>query len=395
MTRGFNLIERLGLGRVHASGAARIRSFRPLSRRSFLAGAAGAAGLGLAAGAGIRPAHAASTINFFGWQDYDTALDANGFFAANDLEVKSTYMTDNNEIIANAKNGGIGNMDITTPDLLYGPFMAEIGLFEPLDLAQLPNFEGLFAPFKTIRGARVGDQQFCLPFAWGNVILMYNADVVKEAPTSWLDMLKPEFTGKVGMAAEMSHLVIPFTMAVAKTQNATRITQAVLDEVYATLTKIKKEQARSIAPSFGDLAQQFASGEIVIAPAWEPVAVWAGDKAPPLKWSFPVEGSFSFIDNMALVKDAPHKEAAYKLLNQSLSPEAQAQAANKNMTAVTVQTALPLLDEKPRSLYPYDDVNGFWAKRGDGMPPLWPVEKEGDLVTLDDVLAGWENFLRA
>lgn len=393
MSREFHMLERLGLGRIHASGAARIRSFQPMSRRSFLAGAAGTAAF--ASGFGPRDAKAASTVNFFGWQDYDTALDAKGFFAAHDLEVKSTYMTDNNEIIANAKNGGIGNMDLVTPDLLYGPFMAEIGLFEPLDLAQLPNFNNLFEPFKTIRGARVNDQQFCLPFAWGNVILMYNADVVKEAPTSWLDMLKPEFTGKVGLAAEMSHLVIPFTMAVAKTQNATRITQAVLDEVYATLTKIKKEQARSIAPSFGDLAQQFASGEIVIAPAWEPVAVWAGDKAPPLKWSFPIEGSFSFIDNMALVKDAPHKDAAYKLLNQSLSPEAQAQAANKNMTAVTVEAALPLLDAKPRSLYPYDDVNGFWAKRGDGMPPLWPVEKEGDLVTLDDVLAGWENFLRA
>lgn len=394
MSQEFEKLRKAGLAVSGPSGLAHFRSFGLTTRRDFLR-LAGAGALMVGTGLGHRSAMAAETVNFFGWQDYDTALDAKGFFAANDIAVKSTYMTDNNEIIANAKNGGIGNMDLVTPDLLYGPFMAQLGLFEPLDLAQIPNFSNLFAPFQAMPAAKMDGQQFCLPFAWGNVVLMYNADVVKEAPTSWLDMLKPEFKGKVGLTAEMSHLVIPFTMAVAKTRAATRITKEALAEVYATLTKIKKEQARSIAPSFGDLAAQFASGEIVIAPAWEPVSVWAGEKAPTLKWSFPVEGSFSFIDNMALIKDAPHKATAYKLLNQSLSPEAQANAANKNMTAVTVEKALPLLDAKPRSLYPYQDVAGFWAERGDGMPPLWPVEKDGDFVTLDDVLSGWEEFLRA
>jgi putative spermidine/putrescine transport system substrate-binding protein/spermidine/putrescine transport system substrate-binding protein len=349
----------------------------------------------LAFGLGASPAAAGRPVNFFGWQDYDTALDVDGFFKAQGIELKPTYMTDNNEIIAAAKNGGIGNMDLVTPDLLYGPFMAELGILEPLDISKVPNFGGLFAPFKTIRGATLEGKNYCLPIAWGNVVLMYNADAVKEAPTSWFDLLKPEFKGKVGLTAEMSHLVIPLTMAVGKTATPTRVPKSLLDEVYATLTRIKKEQTRSLAPSFGDLASQFASGDIVIAPAWEPVSVWAGEKAPPLKWSFPVEGSFSFIDNMALIKDAPNKETAYLLMNQSLDPRVQANAANKNMTAVTVEAAVPLLNEKARSLFDYKDVAGFWAKRGDGMPPLWPVEKTGDLATLDDVLSGWETFLRA
>lgn len=384
--------EFAGLAKLHASGAACLRMMT--TRRSLLAGM-GAAALLAGSGFNPRPARAADNVNFFGWQDYDTALDTDGFFAASGIDVKSTYMTDNNEIIASAKNGGIGNMDIVTPDLLYGPFMAEIGLLEPLDLSRIPNFEGLFPAFKSMAAAKMNGQQICLPFAWGNVVLMYNADVIKEPPTSWLDMLRPEYKGEVGMAAEMSHLVIPFTMAVTKSRTPTKITRKELDDTYALLTRIKKEQVRSIAPSFGDLAAQFGSGEIIIAAAWEPVSVWAGERAPLLKWAHPKEGSFSFIDNFALVKNAPDLDAAYKLLNQSLSPAAQAKAANKNMTAVTVAGALPLLAEKPRSLYPYDDVDGFWAARGNGMPPLWPSQDQGDVATLDDVLTGWENFLRA
>ena len=380
----------------HSSGLVKFRSFAPMTRRAVMASAVG---LGASMLMWPRLASAADKVNFMGWQDYDAAIDtkttSGSFFSDNNIELNATYMTDNNELIATAQNGGIGNMDIITPDLLYAPFMAEIGMLSPLDLNRIPNWDGLFEAFKTMRGANVGGVQYCLPFAWGNVVLMYNADVISEPPTSWFDLLKPEFKGKVGLTAEMSHLLIPFTKAVTGTSNPTRIKKNEMDEAYAVLTKIKKEQARTIAAGFGELSAMLGSGEVLIAPAWEPMKVWAGEDAPDLKWVHPKEGSFSFVDNMAIVKDAPNLDVAYKLINHSLSPEAQAKAGNMNSLAVTVKAAVPLLDPTPRSLYDYDDVDGFWESRGGGMPEIWPIEPEGDFVTLDDVLEGWEAFLQA
>lgn len=380
--------NRQGLG----SGLIAVRTVG-LTRRSMLSGLGAGAIVGSLMGP--RLAQAATEVKFFGWQGYDTSLDAGGFLGAKGISLRPTYMTDNNEIIATARNGGIGSMDLVTPDLLYGPMMAKMGILQPLDQNRIPNLAGLFTPFKAMPGVIVDGKQYFVPFTWGNIVLMYNADVISEPPMSWLDLLKPEFTGKVGLANEMSHLAIPFALAVTGTKTPTRLTKNELEQTFGVLTRIKKEQVRAIAPTFGDLAQQFATGEITIAPAWEPVSVWAGKDAPTLKWTHPVEGSFSFVDNFALVSEAPNTDLAYELLNQALSPAAQATNANASLTAVTVADAVPLLSEEARSLYEYDDIDAAWARRGGGMPPLWPMEPEGDIATLDDVLTAWETFLQA
>lgn len=159
--------------------------------------------------------------------------------------------------------------------------------------------------------------------------------------------------------------------------------------------KIKTEHARTIASGYGELADLFASGEVVMAQAWEPVAIWSADKGKKLEWTVPKEGTHTLCDCLALVKDAPEAEQAYALLNNGLTPEAQAFVANKNTTGVTVKGAVPLLTERARSIYPYEDIESFFLSTGGGPFPLWPMDREGDVVSMDDMLQGWERFLKA
>ena len=132
-----------------------------------------------------------------------------------------------------------------------------------------------------------------------------------------------------------------------------------------------------------------------MAQAWEPVAAWAGDKGVELAWTVPQEGTWTLVDCLAMVRDAPNQDAIYELLNNGLSGEAQAHVANVNATGATAEAAVPLLNERARSMYPYDDIAGFLAGTGGGPFPLWPLEESGDLVTFDDVLNAWERFLKA
>ena len=108
----------------------------------------------------------------------------------------------------------------------------------------------------------------------------------------------------------------------------------------------------------------------------------------------PAEGSLTFIGGYAMVADAPNKDLAYEILNQALSPEAQAKMSDTDSMAVTVAGAVPLMSEGMRDMYPYDDIENYF-KRAGGIPPLYPFEPEGDLVTYDQMLDGWERFLRA
>jgi spermidine/putrescine transport system substrate-binding protein len=172
------------------------------------------------------------------------------------------------------------------------------------------------------------------------------------------------------------------------------VTRDQLDRTVEFLIKLKKEHLRTVTSSYGELAGLLASGDVVMCPGWEPISVWAGADAPPIKWVIPKEGTLTFVDAWAMVADAPHKDESYKILNQALDPAAQAKTSEENLTAVTVGDAVPLLSQKTRGIYPYDDIDGYFAKAG-GLFPFWPTEAVEGYMTYDDILEGWEQFLKA
>ncbi len=379
--------------KAHPTGLMRLRGLSNISRRAFNKGLLTSSAF-LAAGT-ARPTLAATEVNFLGWQGYEEGLTYGGVAEAQDIQVNATYMNDNNQIIATATGGGMGNMGIATPDHGYTPVMAEIGILQDLDIERLPNFTDLFDTFKTMQGPNVDGKQYGLPYTWGSIPLMYNPKFVKEEPTSWLDILKPEYKGKVALVNDVISVMIPFTMTAASTKTPTRITHDQLDAAIDLIVKIKTEHARTIASGYGELADLFASEEIIMAQAWEPVAAWAGDKGVDLAWTVPQEGTWTLVDCLAMIRDAPNQDAVYELLNNGLSGAAQAHVANVNATGATVKSAVPLLNERAHSMYPYDDIAGFLDGTGGGPFPLWPLESSGDLVTFDDVLSAWERFLKA
>jgi spermidine/putrescine-binding protein len=79
-----------------------------LSRRSLLHGTIG---LGAAVALGLghaRPAHAATTMTWMGWQGYETPIKAGTFLKDNDIDFQPTFISSNEEIITKLQAGGIG-----------------------------------------------------------------------------------------------------------------------------------------------------------------------------------------------------------------------------------------------------------------------------------------------
>jgi len=377
------------------TGLLRTRTYLEMSRRQF-AKALGAAGAA-AALTGLAPgkAEADETVTFVGWQGYDEGIDADGWFASQGITLQPTYVTaGNEEIIALLQSGGKGNIDFVSPAALYVHFYVEVGLVEPLDLGRIPHYANLFPEFQRMSSLEVDGAVYGTPFVWGSIPLMYNPAVVTEEPTSWLDMMDPRYKGKVAFVHDLIGVMPPFIATAGGTRTPWLVTQDVLDEATELLIKIKREYALTIAPGYGELGSLFASGDVIMAPAWEPTSVWGGADAVELKWVIPKEGALVFVDNLSIVPGAPQMDLAYSILNQSLTPEAQAHNANINSTGAVVKDAVPMIDEKIRALYPYDDIGG-WFEAAGGITQLWPTDSDGSHVTFDDVTRAWERFLSA
>lgn len=373
-------------------GLNRVRSYFPLTRRTVLKGMAAAGGVA-AAGLPLR-ARAATSVNFVGWQGYDTFLEAGDFAAKNDLVLQKTYISNPDEIITKLRLGS-SQVDISTPYFIHDDFLAAEGLLEPLDLEKIPNFKNIMPVILKYSEGNMSEDGnwYAVPMTWGTICMVYNADQIAEAPTSWTDMLKDEYKGKAAITADYPGNLWAWGRVATGTSEPHNMTLEELDKTVELLIKLKKEHLRTIASSYGDLVDLLAKGEVIIAQGWEPVSIWVGE-TPRVLPAYPKEGTMGFIEGYAIGKGSKNMDAAYALINNALSVEGQVAGAEANGMTVVTNDAVPALSEATRALYPYDTLEDFFNTKTQ-MSPMYPLEADGVHATWDDYLAGWERVLKA
>ena len=225
-------------------------------------------------------------------------------------------MASNEEIITKLQAGGIGKTDLITMYFGYLPLMAEGGLLEPIDPSKVAQFGDLIPQFNAQQSIRFQDQLYGVPWNWGSLPLMYDPAAVSAAPESWLDIMKPEYKGKVAMVDDpLGNLLIWGTVVTGKPMG-TLLTREELAKVIDKLIDIKKNHARAFFATYGDMADAFARNEVTVsAIGWEAVAVWAKGKGKEIKYTIPKEGTGMFMDCLCIPKDAPHQDLSYKMIN--------------------------------------------------------------------------------
>ena len=360
-----------------------------LSRRRFMGGMLAAAGLGLVA----RPASAATTITWMGWQGYETPIKSGTFLADNDIDFQPTFIGSNEEIITKLQAGAIGQTDLITMYFGYLPLMAEGELLEPIDPARIPQFGDLASQFTNQEAIKYNGQLMGVPWTWGSLPLMYDPSVITTPPASWFDVMKPEYKGKVAMVDDPLGQLLVWGRPITGAEVGTLLTKDQLGKVIDFLIEVKTKQARAFFSTYGDMADAFARNEIVITTiGWEAVAVWAQQKGKTIAYTIPQEGTGMFMDCMCIPKDCPHPDIAYGLINHIVSPAPQTQFATEQSAGITNLKSVPLLPDELRTSYKYDDIDGFMQRAR--LFPVPPTE-EGQYATYDDFLEEYERLKRA
>lgn len=360
-------------------------------RRAIATGLAlgGAAAIGLP-----RDALAATTMTWMGWQGYETPIKAGTFLKDNDIDFQPTFISSNEEIITKLQAGGTGRTDLVTMYFGYLPLMAEGGLLEPIEADRIPLFADLIPQFTGNEAIRHEDKLYGVPWNWGSLPLMYDPEQVPEAPGSWLDILKPEFKGKVAMVDDpLGNLLVWGTVVTGKPMG-TILTKEELARVIDQLIAIKTTQARAFFASYGDMADAFARNEVTVsAIGWEAVAVWAKDKGKTIKYTIPKEGTGMFMDCLCIPKDCPNPDLTYKMINHIVSPEPQVVFATEQSAGITNLKAVPMLPEELRQSYEYDDLDAFMRRAR--LQPVPPTESDGGVATYDDFLEEYARLQKA
>ncbi|MBL8584227.1 MAG: extracellular solute-binding protein [Rhizobiaceae bacterium] len=374
------------------AGLIRVRQHVEIGRRTFLKGAAAAGGAAAMGFLGGR-AQAAANLSFVGWEGYDTFLEAGDFAKSKGAELQKTYISSADEVITKLRLGS-GQVDICTPYFIHDDFLAAEGLLEPLDLAKIPNFQKIHPTILEYTKANMseGDVWYSVPMTYGSICMMYNSEKVPVAPTSWTDMLKDEYKGKVAITSDYPGNIFAWAQ-VAGVEKPNNMTMEELDKVIDLLITLKKDHLRTIAGSYGDLINLLATGEVVIAQGWEPVEVWVGDAAK-IKVAYPKEKSMGFIEGYAIGKGSANVDLAHEIINHGLSLEGQLAGAEANSMPVVTSEAMEKASDANKALYNYADLNDYFGNKTT-VVPMYPLESDGVHATWDDYQAAWEKVLRS
>ena len=224
------------------------------------------------------------------------------------------------------------------------------GLLEAYDS---PNYVNLIDPvkMKDVDNQWVGVYVGTLGFATNTDWLAANPGV--EAPTSWDDLLKPEFTGQVMVAH-------PSSSGTSYTALATVLQIRGEEAGWEYLTKYDGQMAQ-YTKSGAAPAKFVGQGEAAVAIVFShDIVNEIENNKLPLVLTFPEEGTGYEIGGMALIKGAKHPQAAKLWFDWALTPEAQAlgptYAAYQAPTVNGVELSHPELLEV--NLIDYDFI---WA----------------------------------
>jgi spermidine/putrescine-binding protein len=305
----------------------------------------------------------------------------------NGIEMNSIYMASTQDPATKVLAPGATPIDCTTCVSQFADWWTDLGILTEMTPEEIPFMTELFSVFQEGSVWRTESGNYRLvPFSWGANTCQYVTTEVNQ-PSSWRDLLEPEFKGKVAMTDDplpnvmTSCLILGFDPAA--------LTQDQLGQVEDFLLQMKG-QAKAIAASYGDTTNLLTSGEAVATfPGWSAMQVFAGPDSN-VESVTPSEGVYLWVDSWTIPSTAENRANALAWLAETNTAELQAKQAEALAAGVTRADAVPLIkDDVVKGLYPYDDLETFFGET----TVLQQVggTAEGNLTTFDDWLTMWEE----
>jgi spermidine/putrescine transport system substrate-binding protein len=335
-----------------------------------------------------------TTLDFYSWQGYDIPVKPiKDWLKSNDVTLKPSYINTHDDITAKfTTGGGRGNYNLSTYEAGWGPLYIQLGIPTVLDPSKVPNFQKAYDVFKTGTAGtwfNVDGNQYAFPFTWGVQGINYQSDAI-DPPASYHDLLGPSFTNRFGITDDPVATVVIGAYALGMYRADSLYTPDQLGQIMDFWTQMKSN-ARLIIPSYGNMADLLASGEIVAGtPGWAAVNSFAADKGDDaVKHTVPKEGAATFCDAYMIPAEAPNPDTAYAFINEAFTPQAQAAEAAYLVQACVVPEALDLMDPATKALYPYDQIEELLTTTA----PLEaiPAQVPSGYANYQDWVKGWEG----
>jgi putative spermidine/putrescine transport system substrate-binding protein len=239
--------------------------------------------------------------------------------------------------------GARAELDVAYMDSQIVKQMKAEGLLQPLEPAKIGHWGDLYDASRDKDG-------YWVSMMFAGTIITYNTNLVKTPPTSWADLWKPEWKGKLAIPDISGTSGQQFLMAAARL-NGGSIEN--IDPGFEAIKKLKPNvQMMYTQPD--QLIPLFERGDIAVAVWYTDRTGAAAAKGVPVAAAYPKEGAIGIVPTVSVPKASQKKELAQKYIATLLSPEGQLCFAQSQFAGPSNKTVK--LPPDLAKLVPYGDL---------------------------------------
>jgi spermidine/putrescine transport system substrate-binding protein len=317
-----------------------------VTRRHFL----GVTGLGTATAVlgaampGLRPAFAqdiGDQVVLATWPNYHDPANFDLFTEQLGAFVQVNVFGSNEEMLAKLQAGGSG-WDVFVPtNYTITTYVAE-DLIEPLDLSKLPNYDSAAFDPRFSDAGTVDGVLYAVPKNWGTTGFVVNTSHDGgNALTTWKDFFdrtRADFSGRTvvhdyqltTIGSALKYFGYSFNSV---DPNELADAERLLIEVKPHLFAISS-----------DVQPSMRAGDAWLSMCWSGEGKQLNSDIPEIAYVLGREGGEIWSDYYAIPKGAPHRDAAYALINFLLDPEVNAREVMAH--------GFPVADSRTKALLP-------------------------------------------
>ncbi len=311
------------------------QSFRKLSRRTVLKGAAGAAAVGPWI---VSPKVLASSgeVNILMWSDYLPPGFLKAFEGKTGIKVNYTGIGSNEEIINKMKVTKGEGIDLCSPTNMRSPQWIDLGVLQPFDYGRIKNLSNVNPAM-----VKVGDEEWnfggkgshWLPHIWGTEGVAWRTDLwtpprAGEVP-AYGDIWQPDVRGKTmmrvhsGMLGAGLHLETTGALAPGAMKKAYN-DEDTMRKTWQTVTDFCIKNKAQVKLFWNDADTQkngLLNEGVLVGQTWDGPPITLMNDGDPVQYRAPVEGSLAWVDGISLSNAAGDLDAVYAFIDFCFQPE--------------------------------------------------------------------------
>lgn len=296
---------------------------------------------------------AAEKIYVYNWTEYLPESVLEQFTQKTGIEVIYTTYDSNETMYAKLKLIKKDGYDVAVPSTYFVSKMGREGMLMKLDHTLLPNIKNLDP--ELLNKPYDPNNNYSIPYMWGSTGIAVNTDEIpKEQITSWKDLWKPEFKGKLLLQddlREVFHMALRIKGFSGNTMEPKEIEQAYL---------LLKDLMPNVLLFNSDSPKlPFLAGEVSIGMIWNGEAWMAREENPAIQYVYPKEGASFWVDSFVIPQGARNPKGAHAFINFMMNSEVAKTCVEEYGYPTPVKPAIALLDSNissSRTIFPDSEI---------------------------------------